>query len=167
MYKCEHFILKELVSPLVYNYYVPRFGEEFLWLMFPEQAPRELDFIREKWEEYCDTFSDLKVLSKGIFINTWAFNGNMTQRGLRSNIDSIVKGKKIPYLSAHCSFRAFDLEPANKQYQLFFNFIWDLMIQGRLKFFKRIEIDKVTVPKGYVHIDGIETFTGYPEVFNP
>lgn len=167
LFKCKSFNLRELVSKIVYDYYVPKYGENFLWLMFPEQALRELDTIRMEWGKYCNNVPELKGTSRSIFINTWWFDGAMTQRGFRSNIDPMVKAKRTPYLSAHCFFKAFDLEPQNKAYQQFYDFVWGLMQSGKLKFFKRLESGKVTVPKGYIHIDGMETASGKPEVFKP
>jgi len=95
MYKCIHFELYELVSKQVYD----RYGET-AWQFFDEKLLRTIDWIRE-------------TIGKPITINNWFWGGDFDERGLRCNLDPIVKGKtnnnKI-YLSAHVLARAVDFD---------------------------------------------------------
>ena len=94
MYKCIHFGIKELVSPIVYQ----KFGENS-WMFFDRAILEDLDTIRETW-------------GNSIIINNWQWGGNLQQCGLRSNLDGIVKDKtrrEQLYLSAHGMGKAFDL----------------------------------------------------------
>ncbi len=163
MYKCKHFDIKEIVSKIVYDYYTPRYGEDFIWGFFQEQALKELDFIREEWERYLSGITKYKYVSKAIVINNWSFGGEFTQRGLRSNLDPMVREKDIPYVSAHCLAIGFDLEPVNKLYTVFHAFLWDLMLKRKLKFFRRLECLKSAPTWG--HIDGMNTPDGKPVEF--
>ena len=74
MYKCEHFGIKELVSPIVFD----KWGEQ-AWMFFETNTLKDLDLIRETY-------------GHPIIINNWS-NG-LKQCGLRSNMDEMVKNKK-------------------------------------------------------------------------
>ena len=78
MYICKYFTIKELVSKAVYNFYTPRYGEKFIWGFFDDEDKQDIDKIRETW-------------GKPIIINNWASGGNLSQCGLRCNIDPLVK----------------------------------------------------------------------------
>ena len=148
--KCDNFILQELVSKKVYDYYVPIYGEQFLWNYFSENVKQDLDLISKEWR---------KIHGSGVLINDWFWNGIFKESGYRSNIDSIVliktkQGK--PYMSGHCFCIAFDLKPQNRKVHEFFEFMLDLIAKNKLKCFKRLEDPKVTIHKGYVHTDGLE-----------
>lgn len=133
MYKCQHFSIKELVSPIVYK----KWGEQS-WMFFDENILKELDYIRE-------------TFGSPIIINNWANGGNLKQCGLRSNMDELVKNKKTLYLSAHIMGKAFDLHSSYGYNQKLYNYIYNLIIQGKLKFFKRLENFNNT--KTWIHID--------------
>lgn len=146
MYKCKHFMIRELVSPKVYE----KFGD-FAWSFFDEDIVKDLDFVRGQW-------------GSGIIINDYAFGGQYKESGLRCNVDSIVVTKVVPYLSGHVLAKGFDLKPKNKDIEGFYNFLWDLMKTGKLKKFRRLENIKYT--PSWVHIDALQTMNNLPEIFS-
>ncbi len=93
MYICKHFKLQELVSPVVYKKY-----GSFAWNFFDDKTLQDLDLSRDFW-------------GAALIVNNWERGGGYTQSGLRCNIDPLVKCKTVPYLSAHCLGRAFDIKP--------------------------------------------------------
>lgn len=137
MYKCKHFTIKELVSPVVYN----SWGES-AWMFFDEEVLKDLDTIREHW-------------GKPIIINNWAKGGNLKQCGLRSNMDDLVKNKKSLYLSAHCMGKAFDVHDTKGSNKALFNLIYNLIEQKKTKTIKRLENFNNTPT--WVHCDSFQT----------
>lgn len=140
MYKCEHFGIKELVSPIVYM----KWGEK-AWMFFDEDVLKELDFIREE-------------LGAPIVINNWASKGNLRQCGLRSNLDEIPKTKTLKdqlYLSAHTQSKAFDLHNGFGDHRKLYNLCYELIKKGKLKKFKRLENFNNTLC--WVHIDTFQS----------
>jgi len=137
MYKCIHFGIKELVSPAVYN----RFGES-AWMFFDEDYLKELDLIREK-------------RGSSIIINNWATGGNLSQCGLRTNADQIVKDKKGSlYVSGHVLAKGFDLHDGVGLNNKLWSMVYNMILHKELKHFKRMEDLKHT--SGWVHIDGLQ-----------
>lgn len=138
MYKCVHFGIKELVSPIVYN----RFGES-AWMFFDEGYLKELDLIREKRKS-------------SIIINNWYTGGSLSQCGLRTNADQIVKDKKGSlYVSGHVLAKGFDLHDGLGQNQKLWTMVYDMIARKELKYFKRLENIKSTPT--WVHVDGLST----------
>lgn len=137
IYKCEHFGIKELVSPIVYN----KWGEQ-AWMFFNPLVLEDLDTIRETW-------------GSSIIINNWATGGNLKQCGLRSNMDDMVKAKKTLYLSAHCLACGFDLHAGNGLNNKLWSHCYQLILHKKLKTFKRLEDLKLTT--GWVHIDSFQS----------
>ena len=135
IYKCKHFNIKELVSPLVYK----KFGE-FAWRFFDEDILKDLDTIREYY-------------GASIVINDWAWGGSFKQCGLRCNRDDIVASKKDVYCSAHIMGKAFDLHGGNNQ-KLYTN-IEFLIKNNRLKKIRRIESPQTT-KYTWCHIDAFQ-----------
>lgn len=95
MYKCNHFKIYELVSPLVYN----KYGET-AWQFIDPRLLITLDWLREH-------------LGKPITINDWYWKGRFTQRGIRCNMDPMMvslteKGKV--YCSPHPFGQAADFD---------------------------------------------------------
>ena len=156
MYKCKHFGIKELVSKIVYQ----KFGD-FAWNFFDDDVLKDIDTIREGWEAY------LKVKypkeKAGIVINNWANGGNLSQCGLRSNADPIVKEKTTPYCSGHCLAKGFDLHPVNGRYKEFYEFVCNFIKQGKTKKIKRVENFKST--PNWCHIDAFQTSNNTLEIF--
>ena len=133
MYKCKHFKIQELVSPIVYS----QWGDK-AWMFFDEDFLKDLDTIREHW-------------GRAIIVNNWAEGGNLKQCGLRSNLDDLVKNKKTLYLSAHCMGKAVDMHDTKGSNRALFNLVYNLIEQKRLKKIKRLE-NLVNTPT-WVHAD--------------
>lgn len=131
MYKCEHFGIKELVSPVVYN----RWGEQ-AWMFFDADILKDLDTIRE-------------TFGHPIIINNWSTGGKLKQCGLRSNMDDIVKNKQTLYLSAHTMGKGFDLHTYYDDNRLW-EHCYDLILKKKLKKMNGLEDYKKT--NGWVHI---------------
>lgn len=137
IYKCAHFGIKELVSPIVYQ----QWGEQ-AWMFFNPDVLQDLDMIRQTW-------------GGSIIINNWAKGGTLKQCGLRSNMDEIVKEKKTLYLSAHCLACGFDLHAGNGLNNKLWSHCYELILHKKLKAFKRLE-DKALTPN-WTHIDSFQT----------
>lgn len=133
MYKCKFFNIKELVSPIVYERW-----KEQAWMFFDEDVLRELDYIRETY-------------NNPIIINNWYVGGNLKQCGLRSNLDDLVKKQKTLYLSAHCMGKGFDLHCTKGFHKKLFDHIYNLIKNKKLKKFKRLENFNNTLT--WVHCD--------------
>ena len=135
--KCTHFGIKELVSKVVYN----KFGEG-AWMFFSPETVSDLDTIRE-------------ANGAGIIINNWASGGSLSQCGLRTNMDPLVKDKKTLYVSAHILGKGFDLHDSLNRNMRLYNIVIDLINKGKLKTFRRVENIKNT--PGWVHVDAYQS----------
>lgn len=135
--KCNHFGIKELVSKVVYN----KFGES-AWMFFSPDTLSDLDIIRE-------------ANGAGIIINNWASGGSLSQCGLRTNMDPLVKDKKTLYVSAHILGKGFDLHDTLNRNMRLYNIVIDLINKGKLKTFRRVENIKST--PGWVHVDAYQS----------
>ncbi len=135
IYKCQHFNIKELVSPLVYK----KFGDA-AWKFFDEDVLKDLDTIREYY-------------GASIVINDWACGGTLKQCGLRCNKDDLVTSKKDVYCSAHIMAKAFDLHSGNIQ-KLYKN-VEFLIKNKRLKKIRRIESAQTT-KYAWCHVDAFQ-----------
>ncbi|MGL4998397.1 MAG: hypothetical protein ACRC5T_05455 [Cetobacterium sp.] len=148
MYRCKYFSAKELVSPEVYKVY----GENSL-KFFSKNILLFLDTLRE----------DLGV---PVLVNRP--NVGIIQRGLRTTVDSIVKDKvknnKL-YLSAHVLGRAVDFEVQSLNMKT----VYERIINNQKKYFMitRIESPNVTLPKGYIHVDDMDTGKNGIHIFLP
>ena len=130
MYKCKHFKIQELVSPIVYS----QWGDK-AWMFFDEDVLQDLDTIRETY-------------GSPIIINDWA--KGLKQCGLRSNMDEMVKSKKTLYLSAHTMGKGFDLHCKYGHNQKLWQHCYNLIKSKKLKAFNGLEDYKKT--NGWVHI---------------
>lgn len=150
MQKSKYFKGKELVSPEVYKIY----GEEAIKFI-AKDILIFLDLLRE----------DLGV---PILVNRPSVG--ITQRGLRTTIDSIVKDKvknnKL-YLSAHVLGRGVDFEVPSMDMKK----VYERIINNprRYSMITRIEDPNVTLAKGYIHVDNMETGKNgiYIYIFKP
>ena len=131
VYRCTHFSIKELVSPVVYNKW-----KEQAWMFFDETVLRDLDTIR-------------KTYGSPIIINNWATG--LKQCGLRSNMDEMVKSKKTLYLSAHTMGKGFDLHCFYGHNNKLWQHCYNLIKSKKIKAFKRLEDIKNT--NGWTHLD--------------
>ncbi len=152
MNKPHNFGIKELVSKKVYDYFKPRYGEDFIWGLFDEDILIDLQLIRTTW-------------GKEIIINNWSMGGNLTQCGLRSNADPMVKAKSNPYLSGHCLAKAFDLHDKGGDNKGLYNHLIALIRAGKTRKIKRVESWTITGPLNYVHCDGIRPVKANEIVF--
>ena len=132
VYRCIHFGIKELVSPIVYDKW-----KEQAWMFFDENVLQDLDTIRETY-------------GHPIIINNWASCGTLKQCGLRSNMDDLVKSKKTLYLSAHIRGTAFDLHCAYGHNNKLWQHCYNLIKSKKLKAFNGLEDYKKT--NGWVHV---------------
>ena len=134
-YRCIHFSIKELVSPIVYNKW-----KEQAWMLFDKNVLQDLDTIRETY-------------GSPIIINNWATG--LKQCGLRSNMDEMVKSKKTLYLSAHTMGKGFDLHCAYGHNNKLWQHCYNLIKSKKLKAFKRLEDIKNT--NGWIHTDAFQS----------
>lgn len=88
--KSKYFRIEELVSKQVYEKY-----KEKCWEFIKPEIILFLDNIREFYK-------------KPVIVNNWLYGGNLSQRGLRTNQDPIVKEKNSLYVSQHCLGGAVD-----------------------------------------------------------
>ncbi len=91
----KYFDVRELVGEEVYQAHSDR-----AWQFLDTNLLHCLLLIREG-------------IGKPITVNTWMNGGSLSQRGLRSNVQSIVKdrtAKNKLYLSAHCMGKAVDFD---------------------------------------------------------
>lgn len=150
MYICKYFTIKELVSKAVYNFYTPRYGEKFIWGFFDDEDKQDIDKIRETW-------------GKPIIINNWASGGNLSQCGLRCNIDPLVKAKTTPYLGGHNLAKGFDLHDKGGDNIGLWEHSKKLINLKELKKIRRIENIKSTPT--WVHVDSLGTADGNLYIF--
>lgn len=146
--KSKYFKVKELVSTKVYRILGERAGR-----YISKDIILFLDTLRE----------DLGV---PILVNRPSYN--ITQRGLRTTIDSIVVDKvrkEQLYISAHMLGRAVDFEVPGMDMREVYNRI--VNNPKRYYMITRIESPEVTLSKGYIHVDNIETGKEGIYVFNP
>lgn len=136
IYKCRHFKLQELVSPVVFD----KHGE-FAWAFFDAGILKDLDKIREKF-------------GSAIIINSWLFGGQTTQCGYRSNLEPLVKEQKGLYCSPHTMGKAFDLHAYDNA--SLFDLIYKMIEKGELSAIKRLETRNKT-HDNWVHIDSFQS----------
>ena len=145
MFKCKWFKAYELVSKAVYN----KFGE-LSWQFFDADVLADLDTIRETW-------------GASITINNWYWGGQYNESGLRSNIDSILKGKKTLYLSSHVLGCGFDLKDGRGRNAELHAHICNLIKQKKLRKIRRVE-DLKSTPT-WCHCDAFQTTNDVLTVF--
>ncbi|MDX8337486.1 hypothetical protein [Candidatus Cetobacterium colombiensis] len=148
MYRCKYFKAIELVSPSVYKIH----------------GDAAIKYISTDILIFLDTLrEDLKV---PILINRPKVG--ITQRGLRTTLDEIVKDnvkRDRLYLSAHVLGRAVDFEVPGKDMKE----ISSLIINNRERYntITRMENPNITLKKGYIHVDNIATGKKGIYIFNP
>ena len=151
MYICKKFTIKELVSKIVYDFYKPRYGEEFMWAFFDDDDKRDIDTIRETW-------------GKPIIINNWAYGGDLSQCGLRCNLDPLVKQKKNPYCGGHNLAKGFDLHDKGGDNVGLWKHVRSLIVNKKLRKLCRLENIKSTPT--WVHTDSIGSASDGLVIFN-
>jgi len=137
MYICKHFILQELVSPIVFKAY----PANLIWGMFDSAILKDLDQLREDW-------------GSAITINNWHLGGQYSESGLRCNADAIVKSHPAPYLGGHNLAKGFDLKPVDpKRTKELHAFI----IKNQKKYPAIRRMENIAKTPTWVHVDGIGT----------
>lgn len=148
MYRSKYFKAIELVSPSVYKIH----------------GDAAIKYISTDILIFLDTLrEDLKV---PILVNRPKVG--ITQRGLRTTLDEIVKNsvkRNRLYLSAHVLGRAVDFEVPGKDMKE----ISSLIINNRERYntITRMENPNITLKKGYIHVDNIATGKDGIYIFNP
>lgn len=113
MYKTNYFSIKELVHPKILN----AIGENNCWMRLDEGVLRDIDLIRELWND-------------SIYVNL----GRHDSRGLRPPNDPDGS-----FYSVHKQGKAFDLVPSNGEYKEFWLFVCKLIENGILLSINTIE----------------------------
>lgn len=132
--KSKHFKIQELVSEAVYK----KYGEKS-WLFIDEKLIKTLDLLREHF-------------NSPITINNWLWGGELQQRGLRTNLDQLVKdktNKNIMYVSQHVLGKAVDLNVKGLTTQE----VYDEIIKNKDKFYLISRLENIKNTPTWVHID--------------
>ena len=88
----DYFCIEELVDKTVFD----KYGQS-AWKFIDETIIETLIIIREG-------------IGFPMTINNWKWGGSFSQRGLRTNMSSLVKNKTSLYLSAHIFGKAVDFD---------------------------------------------------------
>lgn len=140
----QFFQIEELVGPETYRKHGDR-----SWKFFSTDALEMLLILRSN-------------IDRKITINNWAWGGNYTQRGLRTNLQNIfrqlTKTFKL-YLSGHVLGEAFDLYVEGMSAEEVRQWIIDNKHLFPMRI--RLERNKNGKPITWVHIDSIQ------ELHNP
>lgn len=137
----NYFKIQEFVSKKTYN----KYGDKCV--QFIDQ--RILDFINKLRED----------LKKPITINNWLWNGSFEQRGLRTNLDEIVKNKTnkdILYVSQHTLGKAIDFNVKGMSNKETYEYIIkNYHTNGYDKYITRIE--HIDSAPNWIHVDCANT----------
>lgn len=137
----EYFSIYELVDSATYNVHSDR-----AWKFFDTNLLIALLIIREG-------------TGRKMTVNNWKWNGTFSQRGLRTNICGIVKGKTLAerlYLSAHVMGKGIDFDVEGIDAESVRNWICEkehiFGFKIRLEHFN----SKTGKPIAWVHLDVFE-----------
>lgn len=143
--KSKYFKIQELVSKKTYEKY-----REKAWEFIDPKLIKTLDSLREHF-------------GKPITVNNWLWGGDLQQRGLRTNLDKIVKdktNKNIIYVSQHVLGRAVDFNVKG----LSVREVYEEIIKNKDKFYLISRIENIENTPTWVHID-CANFDGF-KIFN-
>lgn len=135
MYKPKNYDLSELVHPQI----IRTIGEKNSWRRLDEDALKDLQTIRELWFE---------IHGSGIYCNR--LNLGIDSRGLRPPNDPDGS-----FYSTHKQGNTFDLEPVNGKTRELYEFIYDLIKEGKLSKLNTLENFEDTL--GWVHVGYMNT----------
>ena len=125
----KNFDIKELVCP-----HVAKKHSETAWAWMDPRLKTFLEWFRQE-------------IDREVYVNSWDSGGKLSQRGLRCNMCSLVKEKKVTYNSAHIRFQAIDF---NVKYMTDEEVIkWLIERKNDIPVNIRIEFGTV----GWIHID--------------
>ena len=132
--KSKYFKIQELVSKKVYDNY----GEQ-AWMFIDTKLIKVLDLLREHF-------------NKPITINNWMWGGTLEQRGLRTNLDELVKKKTEKgtlYISQHILGKAADFNVKGLSSEE----VYKEILKNRGKFYLISRIENIDSTPTWVHID--------------
>ena len=140
--KSKYFKIQELVSKKVYE----KYGETS-WIFIDENLIKILDLLREHF-------------GKPLTVNNWLWGGELQQRGLRTNLDEMVRDKTLQnklYISQHCLGKAVDFNVKG----LSVEGVYEEILKNREKFYLISRIENIRNTPSWIHIDvaNIEKFT--------
>ena len=130
----KYFKIQELVSEAVYK----KYGEKS-WEFIDCRLIKVLDLLREHF-------------NKPITINNWMWGGTLEQRGLRTNLDELVKKKTEKgtlYISQHILGKAVDFNVKGLSAQE----VYDEILRNIEKFYLISRIENIKDTPTWVHID--------------
>lgn len=136
--KSKYFKIQELVSKKVYN----RYGEN-AWMFIDTKLIKVLDTLREHF-------------NRPITINNWMWGGTLEQRGLRTNLDELVKKKTEKgtlYISQHILGKAADLNVKGLTAEQ----VYEEILKNKDKFYLISRIENIDSTPTWVHIDCANT----------
>ena len=132
--KSKYFKIQELVSKKVYD----KYGEQ-AWMFIDTKLIKVLDLLREHF-------------NKPITINNWMWGGTLEQRGLRTNLDELVKKKTEKgtlYISQHILGKAADFNVKGLSSEE----VYKEILKNRGKFYLISRIENIDSTPTWVHID--------------
>lgn len=144
----DYFKIEELVDKATVN----KYGQVRCWSFFDPRLLENLYWVR-------------KAINSPITANNWLFGGSFTQRGLRTNLSSIVKNKTLNgrlYLSAHVRGAAVDFDVKGMEAEEVRN--WLVANQANLPHPIRLEHKKNGTPISWVHMD-VDHIEENPKVY--
>lgn len=130
----KYFKIQELVSEAVYK----KYGEKS-WEFIDTKLIKVLDLLREHF-------------NRPITINNWMWGGTLEQRGLRTNLDELVKKKTEKgslYISQHILGKAADFNVKGLSSEE----VYKEILKNRDKFYLISRIENIDNTPTWVHID--------------
>ena len=134
----KYFKIQELVSKSVYD----KYGDK-CW-----------EFINPKIITFLDRLR--KDLDKPITVNNWVWGGTLEQRGLRTNLDELVKDKTEKgtlYISQHILGKAVDFNVKDLSSEE----VYKEILKNKNKFYLISRIENIDSTPNWVHIDCANT----------
>ena len=136
--KSKYFKIQELVSKKVYD----KYGEQ-AWMFIDTKLIKVLDLLREHF-------------NKPITINNWMWGGTLEQRGLRTNLDELVKDKTEKgtlYISQHILGKAVDFNVKG----LSSREVYEEILKNKEKFCLISRIENIKNTPNWCHVDVANT----------
>ena len=130
----KYFKIQELVSEAVYK----KYGEKS-WEFIDTKLIKVLDLLREHF-------------NRPITVNNWLWGGALEQRGLRTNLDELVKNKTEKgtlYISQHILGKAVDFNVKGLSSEE----VYKEILKNKNKFYLISRIENIDSTPNWVHID--------------
>lgn len=134
----KYFKIQELVSENVYK----KYGEKS-WEFIDTKLIKVLDLLREHF-------------NRPITVNDWMWGGTLEQRGLRTNLDELVKNKTEKgtlYISQHVLGKAVDFNVKGLSSEE----VYKEILKNKNKFYLISRIENIDSTPTWVHIDCANT----------